>query len=436
MSHNNHETNTDASRILFLSSDDGVNISGDDSLTTDFSFQLEQPIVVPRHHAILMSLHRTSIPNTFYNFQRFRNCDLEVDLLNNSQTVISNLAIQLEQGNYNALDLVDIITSEINNWLGGSSRTQLGTITNPVVSPAQGLNLFMRYRRSELKFEWILSRGSATNTTETQYYIVFRWGTGTNAETSIRDEVGFIDHKWIDGVYHDFFCNVSLVNTGGGANDVYRWGAVSSINSNFYILKTKNQSDFPLKSYKDLTWSGNILNTTETDLPDGTTLPANTLKPVFSAVDVRYHVRSIYIKTNLTQHSVLNSKHGGRFSSILARLPNDVASGDTLEINPHDGIQHKLLLKVREVDKIFVRLTDVNNRLIDLNGLDWNLSLQFDFIELPEVKHQPPNLREETANKILKRQLEDEERRIRATGKKKELDEFLNIRDTITLPQN
>ena len=131
---------------------------------------------------------------------------------------------------------------------------------------------------------------------------------------------------------------------------------------------------------------------------------------------------------------VLNSRHGGRYSSILARLPNDVASGDTLEINPHDGIQHKLLLKVREVDKIFVRLTDVNNRLIDLNGLDWNLSLQFDFIEVPEVKHQPPDLREETANKRIKRQLEDEERRIRATGKKKELDELLKMRDTISLP--
>ena len=115
-------------------------------------------------------------------------------------------------------------------------------------------------------------------------------------------------------------------------------------------------------------------------------------------------------------------------------MPNDVASGETLEINPHDGIQHKLFLKVREIDKIFVRLTDVNNRLIDLNGLDWNLSLQFDFIQLPEVQHQPPNLREDTSNKRLKRQLEDEEKRIRATGKKKELDKFLKIRDTISLP--
>jgi len=432
MSHNNHETSTGASRILFLSSEDGVNISGDPSLTTDFSFQLEQPIVVPRHHAILMSLHRTSIPNTFYNFKRFRNCDLEVDLLDDTETLISSLSIQLEQGNYNALDLVSIISDQINSWLGGATTTQLGTITGTIPANTQNLNFFMRYNRSELKFEWILSRGSAT-IFGTAFYLRFKWSSGSKAETNIKNEVGFTDHKWIDGVSHDFYCYCNLV-LASDTSDVYKWGAVSSIDGEFYVFKTKNQSDFPNKTYKDLTWSGNILNGFNTDLPDGTTLPANTLKPVFSAVDVKYHTRSIYIKTNLTQHSVLNSKHGGRFSSILARLPNIVASGETLEIHPSDGAQHKLFLKVREIDKLFVRLTDVNNRLIDLNGLDWNLSLQFDFIELPEVQHQPPNLREITSNRMMKKQLEDEERRIRATGKKKELDEFLKIRDTISLP--
>jgi hypothetical protein len=435
MSHENHETSTGASRILFLNSEDGVNISGDPSLTTDFSFQLEQPIIVPRHHAILMSLHRTSIPNTFYNFKRFRNCALNVSFRYSGSLFadVSNLDIQLEQGNYNALDLVSLISTEINNWLNGASDTQLGTITNPLTGTNQGLLFFMRYNRSELKFEWILSRG--TNTTQQSYFLIFKWDSGNNSETSIKSEVGFIDHKWINSLTYDFFCELQL--EASSSVDIYRWGAIKNgggEGGDFYTLKFKYAGDYTNTNYKNLTWSGNIFDIAETALPDGTFLPANTLKPVFSAVDVKYHTRSIYIKTNLTQHSVLNSRHGGRFSSILARLPNDVASGETLEINPHDGIQHKLFLKVREIDKIFVRLTDVNNRLIDLNGLDWNLSLQFDFIQLPEVQHQPPNLREDTSNKRLKRQLEDEEKRIRATGKKKELDKFLKIRDTISLP--
>ncbi len=432
MSHNNHETNTGASRILFLSSADGVNLSGDPSLTTDFSFQLEQPILVPHHHAILMSLHRTSIPHTFYNFRRFRNCDVNIELLAGDTSSISKLDIQLEQANYNALDIVDILSSQINSWLGGATTTQLGTITNPITGGNQNLNFYMRYNRSELKFEWILSRGTSTGASAgaVSYFLVFRWASGDNATTNIKNEVGFVPKKWIDEVSHDFYCMVSLMDSGSDANDVYRWGAVSSIDGAFRHLKIKNQSDFPTKTFKQLTWSGNILNTTDTTMPDGTTLPANTLKSVFSAVDVNYHIRSLYIKTNLTQHSVLNSKHGGRYSSILARLPNDVSSGETLEVFPRDGIQHKLYLKVREIDKIFIRLTDVNNRLMDLNGLDWNLSLQFDFIEIPEVQHQPPDLRKLRELNIKKREFNEEEKRLRQSGKKKELNEFLNLKAT------
>ena len=125
MSHNNHETNTGASRLLFLSSADGNNLSGNPNLTTDFELTLKQPIVVPNHHAILMSLHRASIPHTFYNFQQFRNCGVNISLRKNStfQTDTSNLDLDLEPGNYNALDLINVLETPINNWLSGATIT-------------------------------------------------------------------------------------------------------------------------------------------------------------------------------------------------------------------------------------------------------------------------------------------------------------------------
>ena len=143
MSHNNQETNTAASRILFLSSADGNNLSGNPNLTTDFELELKQSIVVPPHHAILMSLHRASIPHTFYNFQRFRNCSVNIALRHsaNKTSDVSNLDIELEQGNYNALDLVSVLTTQINNWLGGATNSQIGTITNPIATNDNGLNL-------------------------------------------------------------------------------------------------------------------------------------------------------------------------------------------------------------------------------------------------------------------------------------------------------
>ena len=435
MSHNNQETNTGASRILFLSSADGNNLSGNPNLTTDFELELKQSIIVPPHHAILMSLHRASIPHTFYNFMRFRNCSLNVALRSSGSPFsdISNLDIELEQGNYNALDLVEIMKTQINNWLGGAENTQLGTITNPITNTDNGLNLefYIRFNRSKLKYEWVLSRGTNTITGR-EFILIFKLATGSNSDTSIKDEIGFIDNVWIDGITYDYYCAV-VPSISGVDFDTYSWGAVINNGQSaqdYFEFKEKLANDFTNKNFKQLTWSGNILNSTPTPLPDGTTLPANTLKSVFSAIDVNFHIRSIYIKSNLTQHSVLNSKHGGRFSSILARIPNDVGNGETLEVLPRDGTTHKLFLKVREIDRIFIRLTDVNNRLLDLNGLDWNLSLQFDFIEIPEINHHPPNLRQLTSNNIRKRELEEEEKRLRKSGKKKELEEFLRIKET------
>ena len=441
MSHNNQETNTGASRILFLSSADGNNLSGNPNLTTDFELELKQSIIVPPHHAILMSLHRASIPHTFYNFQRFRNCSLNVALRSSGSPFsdISNLDIELEQGNYNALDLVEIMKTQINNWLGGASKTQLGTITTlgvvdtPIPNTDAGLNLefYIRFNRSKLKYEWVLSRGTNTISGR-EFILIFKWASGSDSDTSIKDEIGFIDNVWIDGITYDYYCSV-VPSISGVDYDTYSWGAITNngaSSQDYFEFKEKIASDFTNKNFKQLTWSGNILNSTTTNLPDGTTLPANTLKSVFSAIDVNFHIRSIYIKSNLTQHSVLNSKHGGRFSSILARIPNDVGNGETLEVLPRDGTTHKLFLKVREIDRIFIRLTDVNNRLLDLNGLDWNLSLQFDFIEIPEINHHPPNLRQITSDNIRKRQLEEEERRLRQSGKKKELEDFLRIKES------
>ena len=97
-------------------------------------------------------------------------------------------------------------------------------------------------------------------------------------------------------------------------------------------------------------------------------------------------IRSLYVRTNLSTTSVLDSSVGGGFSSILARVPIDVDSGGIITISPSDGSVHKLIIKVREITIIGVRLTDQRNRVIDLNGLDWDISLQFDFIEKPELK--------------------------------------------------
>ena len=137
----------------------------------------------------------------------------------------------------------------------------------------------------------------------------------------------------------------------------------------------------------------------------------------FSVVDVNFHIRSLYLRTNITQHSVLDSSIGSRFSNILARIPITSQSGGELVVAPSDGAVHQLILKVREITSISVRLTDKDNKLIDLNGLDFQVALQFDFIETPQVS-VPVSMREKVEAKKIHKFLKD-------TGREKELKEFL-----------
>ena len=147
------------------------------------------------------------------------------------------------------------------------------------------------------------------------------------------------------------------------------------------------------------------------------------LLTMLSPVDVSASIRSLYVRSNLTTQSVLDSAVGGGFSSILARIPIDVDSGGVITISPSDGSVHKLYVKVKDITIIGLRLTDQRNRLVDLNGLDWDISLQFDFME-PEEKTIPVDKRVQVEKKKYEKYIEQKEnlkadKRSNPTDKKK-----------------
>ena len=327
----NTETSTDASRVMFINSGDTQNNDGDPSITTNYIFIPDESIVVPAHHTILLSLHHIQIPFSFYNFQLNRNCKLDYGFSTaGSTTFTSNGTLTLEEGNYNAATLMTAITTGIN-------ALSKGTLT-------------MRYNRDTLKYEWNWDRGGGVPTDNARFTL--RIATGTNALTNCRDELGFNSNKFIDriAIYDVWFED-------NGANLLCGY-STAAVNTTYW---TGALGDY---------WDGD--NTAETD-------------NIFSVVDVNSGIRSIFIRTNLTQTSVLDSNIGGGFSTILARVPIDVNSGGIITISPIDGSVHKLLIKAREITSFEIRLTDQRNRVIDLQGLDWDISLQFDFIETPSL---------------------------------------------------
>ena len=60
-----------------------------------------------------------------------------------------------------------------------------------------------------------------------------------------------------------------------------------------------------------------------------------------------------------------------------------------VRVEPMNGSIHKLLLKVKAITNVSVKLTNQLNNPIDLNGLDFDISLKMDFIDERELKQRP-----------------------------------------------
>ena len=106
-------------------------------------------------------------------------------------------------------------------------------------------------------------------------------------------------------------------------------------------------------------------------------------------VDMTNSIRSLFLRTNLSTTSVLDSHIGGGFSNILTRVPINTEPGGIITIKPTDGDVHKLLLKVKAITDISITLTNQENQVINLNGLTFDISLKLEFIEDKELRDAP-----------------------------------------------
>lgn len=366
----NIETSTDASRVIYLDSADasenlsGLTTAGKSKKTTDVKFFLEEAVVVPPHHTILLSLHSCAIPYSFYNFQTGRNTQLTISFcdagsLDTNETTPTTLTIN--EGNYNIASLLDQVKTFVNAKSvadDGGSGSDFDCVFNP----------------STLKCEWIYKKLNR------KLRFIFR----DNQPTNFKEELGFNENCFVQPEI-DLGYNFFMENNGG----VYQIG------------------------YDDGTTASIIPGITQPN----PVVPLADPDQFFSVVDVNFHIRSLYLRTNITQHSVLDSSIGSRFSNILARIPINSQSGGELVVAPSDGAVHQLILKVREITSISLRLTDKDNKLIDLNGLDFQVALQFDFIETPQVS-VPVGMRDKVEARKIHKFLKD-------TGREKELKEFL-----------
>lgn len=112
----------------------------------------------------------------------------------------------------------------------------------------------------------------------------------------------------------------------------------------------------------------------------GVPLSPNSLISPYSdnVVDINGSIHGVYIRTNLVTDSTLDSQNG-TFSNILSRIPIGVQSGGLIFTSPSQQT-HKTIVDLQYLNAITIRLTDERNRLIDLNGLHFQLAITIDFL--------------------------------------------------------
>ncbi len=99
---------------------------------------------------------------------------------------------------------------------------------------------------------------------------------------------------------------------------------------------------------------------------------------------------SILLGSNFATANI-DSAHTGVNNSILARIPITAAPGGTIFYERKSDFQ--IVLKEDQFSQIHLRLMDDNRKSIELNGLDWHITLNFNFRYSPGMQ-RPANLQD------------------------------------------
>jgi len=336
------ETGTAASRVIYINSKDATSIMGNNR--SDFDFTLEEPIAVPPHHNILLSVYSAEIPFSFYIFRNGVNCKLDyaITAFNAPATYTAGGfldtttpgagTLQIPEGNYNAVELALLLTNGI---------TGLECLYDP-----NKLKFSFRCLTKAVRITLALRNGVDTGTPEAP-------------GEDMNEELGF-----------DWF-NI--------LGDPFVEKDPAGLSPHYYGYTNPNPGI--AGPGIDNNVAGPFLTSPQWFLYSD------------DVGDLTNSVRSLFMRTNLSTTSILDSHIGGGFSNILTRVPIKVQPGEILNIDPVNGDVHKLLLKLKTITNISIRLTNQKNETIDLNGLDFDVSLKLEFVEDHELK-QPPNVRQ------------------------------------------
>jgi hypothetical protein len=107
----------------------------------------------------------------------------------------------------------------------------------------------------------------------------------------------------------------------------------------------------------------------------------------YNVIDISGSIHGVYIRTNLVSNGTLDTQ-SGTFSNILARIPIKINGGGIIFAEPNNAT-HRSVVDLRSIDILTIRLTDERNRILDLNGLHFQVAIAIDFLYSEKKKNIP-----------------------------------------------
>ena len=350
------ETNTLASRVIFINSSNAT--SRFNNTNSNFEFTMDEPVVVPNHHSIMLSLMSAEIPFSFYRFNERNN------ILQWEQTdpdVIATYNVGVDFGPGSATNATNFELEELGNY----SPEELAEQIDNSNGLDQGINpvpIDIKYSTVSQKFSFRGKIRTVGGTNSNRVTLLLRSGNLVGANDMV-EELGY---------------SAAFLEEWGDPWFEYRAVGVGQYNSGFSKVVGGVAVD--------------TLSISSVDPPGGLRANNDYFTRAPGVVDLDNQIRTLFIRTNLTTNSVMDSFIGGGFSNILARVPINTEPGGTITITPANGDVHKLLLKLKAFTSVHLRLTNHRNESINLNGLNFDVALKLDFIENQRLV-EPDNIR-------------------------------------------
>ena len=325
------DTSTPASKVIHLDSRQAHTYHQKDEdgneISTSFVYHMNEAIVCPEHLSMICSLHTCTIPYTFYNVRN--NVNNSVVLTYTGNIFAGDYKIVFPAGSYTALSFINTFQ----NIMTGDQ----GFLENPWAT-FDGVDYYRIYFNS----------GGTTPPTWTALahgFNPFLSTSGGKAATTIN---GVLDRVRLR--YHIF----DTTDPDENNTLTFRWDHADTTTQDLFGFRTDAPGLIP---YSD----------------DQTTFLASD-----KVIDMNDEIHGLYLRTSLTTDGTLDSETG-TFCNILARISINTNFGGVIFHTPSNS-SHKLQISLPVIKFIGVKLTDDKNRLIDLNGLHFQVAFQIDFV--------------------------------------------------------